>query len=210
MEMSSGHLNAKGIRQTLFTLTYILLFFVFSAITLTWHEPFFLIVEFKPPTIKPIIITCKDLFAKRGREDKSTEIDSSKAPLMFSPSGSPFSKKIRLDPSVTTIKSDSFVPLAVHGYNVGAKPSTLSHLLNDMLLPRSMESQSAKPIETILDDSASHAFHVSLSSLFFVFVLLFNILLSIYMHFSFLNWISLVFLDFSKCNGSSWGLRAWG
>ncbi|KAL8125783.1 hypothetical protein AgCh_013169 [Apium graveolens] len=76
--------------------------------------------EFKPPTIKPLIISSKELFAKRTREEKSTDTDSSKAPLTFSPSGSPLAKKVKIDPSVSAAKSDSFIPLAAQGYYMSA------------------------------------------------------------------------------------------
>lgn len=162
VEMSSGRRYAKGICRFLFTSSCVLLLFCMSAITLKCFEPCFLIVEFKPPIIKPLVISSKELFAKRTREDKSTDTDSSKAPLFVSPMNSPPVKKVRTDLSASTVKSDAFMPLAAHGYYLGAKPSAFAHLLNDMLLPQSMEIQSAKTVETALDDSAGYAFHVSM------------------------------------------------
>lgn len=105
VEIRFGCLYAKGICQTFRSLMYLFVLLCFSAIMLTWVEPFFLIVEFRPLTIKPLIISSRDLFSKRARNDKSIETESSKTPLLFSPTNIPLSKKIRLDPSVTTIIS---------------------------------------------------------------------------------------------------------
>lgn len=120
-----------------------------------------MVVEFKPPSIRPLIVSSKDLFAKRARDDKSTYTDSSRAPFLFSPGRSPYPKKPRVELSTNTPKPEPFTPLAIHGYKAGAKLSTFAHLLNDLLLPQSIEVQSAKSVEAILDDSASYAFHVS-------------------------------------------------
>lgn len=133
--MSSGRLYTKGIRRIFYSLTYLFLLLCFSAVVLTWVEPFFLVVEFKPPTIKPLIIFNRDLFAKRTHDDKSTKPESSKTPLLFSPTYSPLSKKVLVDPSIITIKLYLFVSLVVHSYDVGTNPSTFFHRLGDMLLP---------------------------------------------------------------------------
>ncbi|XP_074379163.1 uncharacterized protein LOC141720571 [Apium graveolens] len=114
--------------------------------------------ESKPPTIKPLIISSKELFAKRTRQEKSMDTDSSKAPLTFSPSGSPLAKKVKIDPSVSAAKSDSFMPLAAQGYYMSATPSAFAHLLSDMLLPQSIEALSAKPAGSILDETMGYAF----------------------------------------------------
>lgn len=115
-----------------------------------------------------MIISSKDLFPKRARDDKYTETESSKVPLLFSPTNSPLSKKSHVGASTAALKSDSFTPLAIQGYDMGANPSTFVHLLDDMLLPQSMEAQSARPIAAILDDSAGYAFHVMFSLIFFL------------------------------------------
>ena len=63
---------------------------------LLWITPVVLIVEFKTPTIKPLMMSSRDLFAKRIRDDKSTETESSKAAMLFSPSSSPSRKKVKV------------------------------------------------------------------------------------------------------------------
>lgn len=128
-----------------------------------------MIVEFKPLFLKPFHISSKDLFTKRARDDKSTKTDSSKAPMMLSSIMSPLNKKVKMNLSATTFSSDSTMPLIVHSYAADAKPSTFAHFLGDMLLPQSMESHSAKPIESILDDTAGYSLHVTIFTLLFVF-----------------------------------------
>lgn len=64
IEMSSGRIYAKGIRQIFNIVTYLCLGACLSTLLLTFIEPFFLVVEFNPPVIKPIIISSKDLFVK--------------------------------------------------------------------------------------------------------------------------------------------------
>lgn len=62
------------------------------------------------------------------------------------------------------------MPLVIYGYDVGAKPSTFAHMLSDMLLPQSVEAQSAKPVEFILYNSAGYSFHVSSSVIVFLYL----------------------------------------
>ncbi|KAL8146993.1 hypothetical protein AgCh_004638 [Apium graveolens] len=123
----------------------------------------FFIVEFKPPISKPLIIYGKDLFNKRSCEEKSTETGSSKAPMLMSPKMSPttrpMTKKVRVNPSVTTISSDVPVLLMTQNYDIHANPSIFSHLLDDMLLPQSIKDRSVKEVEDILDDSVGYSFH---------------------------------------------------
>lgn len=94
MEISSSRLYAKGICHSLCLLVCFLIMFSLSAMLLTLIEPFYMIVEFKTPTIKPLIISSRELFSKRTRDDKSTETDSSKAP--FSLLNSPLPRKFVL------------------------------------------------------------------------------------------------------------------
>ncbi|XP_074351465.1 uncharacterized protein LOC141690576 [Apium graveolens] len=159
LEMSSGRTYAKGIHQTLSFLAFFLFSFCLSLIILTWIKPFFFVVEFKPPVIKPLIVSIKDLFAKRARDDKSTETHSSKAPSLLSPVSSHVSKKVRIDPPVTATDPEDIAPLAIRKYEMAADPTTFAHLLNNMLLPQSMEALSAKPVSAILNDAAGYSFY---------------------------------------------------
>lgn len=154
--MSSGRIYAKGIHQTFYSLAYLF----FALCLLTWIESFFLIIEFMLHVIKPLIISSRDFYAKRARDDKCTETESS-AHRLTSPNVTPLAKKVRVDTFVTTIGSDFSMPLVGHGYSVDAKPSSFAHLLEDMLLSQSTEGHSAKSIEYILDDCTCHSFHVS-------------------------------------------------
>ncbi|XP_074332633.1 uncharacterized protein LOC141670600 [Apium graveolens] len=150
--MSTSRLYAKGIHRFLFLLMYFFFAFCLSCFLLTWIEPFFIIVEFKP-----LFFSSHNLF-KRARDEKSTKIESSKAPLAFSPvSSTPAMKKVRIESSA--IKTDAFTPLAIQNYDVAADPSTFAHMLGDMLLPQSMKTLSAKPIESIMSDAAGYSFH---------------------------------------------------
>ncbi|KAL8091346.1 hypothetical protein AgCh_033814 [Apium graveolens] len=211
--------------------------------------------EFKPPTIKPFLISDKVFFNKRSREERSTETDSSKAPMLssplFSPPISPLTKKVHVNPSITTISSDIPMPLVTPGkitsklgfgvldfkqrfdrdsdlqikhlrrnlkpirtrvvkkrikprdllipkvlipiqeesfelpeqvvctsnpqtytpglegvtplltrsYSVRADPHTFAHLLDEMVLPQSMEELSAKELEDILDNGVGYSSH---------------------------------------------------
>lgn len=81
-----------------------------SVVFLTTFEPLDLIIEFKPPVIKPLIISSRELFAKRGRDEKSTETESSKTPMLLSFNLSPEAKKRKTDIPVTNVKSDSLRP----------------------------------------------------------------------------------------------------
>lgn len=74
---------------------------------------------------------------KRAHDEKSTETESSKAPMLVSPRMSPLAKKVRVDPSTDTTRSDLVKPLVAHGYSVDAEPSSFAHFLGDLLLPQS-------------------------------------------------------------------------
>lgn len=78
LEMSSNQLFAKGICQFFTLLTYISLAMCLSVVMLLYIEPCFLVVEYNPPVIKPVLFSTKDLFSKRARDEKSAETDSSK------------------------------------------------------------------------------------------------------------------------------------
>ncbi|XP_074351915.1 uncharacterized protein LOC141691070 [Apium graveolens] len=117
--------------------------------------------EFKPPVIKPLLMTSRELF-KIAYEDKPPETESSKAPILPSPNFSPLSKKVKTDPSsLTTLGiTDSFLTLVTYKFDVDAKASSFGHLLSDMLLPQNLEVQSTKSISRVLDEASCHAFHV--------------------------------------------------
>lgn len=86
----------------------------------------FSIVEYKTPVIKPLAVSSKELFAKRIREDKSKKIKLSKAPMFFSPSSSPQTKKVRLNPSMDTFVSNYTASPITFGYEVDAPPSSFA------------------------------------------------------------------------------------
>lgn len=116
IEMSTG---SKYARSTCRTFSYFTRLFPFTCLLLvlmTTINPFFLILEFKPPVLKPFIISSKDLFNKRAREEKSTETETSKAPMILSPIVNPLTKKVRTDPSSISVPSESsqFTPLVAH------------------------------------------------------------------------------------------------
>lgn len=76
LEMSSNRIYAKGTCCFFSFLTYIYLSMSLCILMLISVEPCFLVVEFKPPTIRPMLLSRKDLFAKRARDEKSTETES--------------------------------------------------------------------------------------------------------------------------------------
>lgn len=82
-----------------------------------------------------MLLSRKDLFAKRAREEKSTEIESSKTVIPISPLTSPLNKRLRLGPLVAGGKSDTSLPLVAHGYDVNSHVDTFTYLLDDSLLP---------------------------------------------------------------------------
>ncbi|KAK1389593.1 hypothetical protein POM88_017771 [Heracleum sosnowskyi] len=113
-----------------------------------------------------LTVSSKDLFVKRPRDDKSTDTDSSKAPMFPNPIVSPQSKKIKFDTSATTIaKNEQFMPLASHGYSGDANPSHFAHLSDDLLLPQTVSGHEAKSADMLMDDVAGYAFHILQSSL---------------------------------------------
>ena len=106
-------------------------------------------------------MSSRDLFAKRIRDDKSTETESSKAAMLFSPTSSPSRKKVKVGTSVSVVASGSSAAEIVSGYGPDDKPYAFAHLLKDMLLAQSMEAHSQKHLGEILNDSSDFAFHVS-------------------------------------------------
>ncbi|KAL8110191.1 hypothetical protein AgCh_026055 [Apium graveolens] len=81
--------------------------------------------EFKPPVIKPLIISSRELFAKRAREEKSTETESSKTPFLLSPNISPDAKKLKTNVPASTSKYEAYAPFVTHG--------TLDVILDDVV-----------------------------------------------------------------------------
>lgn len=134
-------------------------------------DPSILIVEFKHLVLRPLIISSKDLFAKIAREDKSTETETSEAPMIILVV-SPIIKKVKTDRSSIPIQggTSQIVPLVAHGNDVDAKSSTFAHLLEDMLLPQAVDGHSSKSMEDILDEDKGHVFHVSCFSFMFLVV----------------------------------------
>ncbi|XP_074369611.1 uncharacterized protein LOC141711064 [Apium graveolens] len=128
--------------------------------------------EFKPPIIKPFLISGKDLFNKRCCEEKSTKTGSSKAPLLSSPlltpPVSPTTKKVRVNPSATTISSDVPTPLLTQRYAISSDPASFAHLLGDMVLPQSYDGLSAKGLEDILEMLLGTPFMIFRAFLFLV------------------------------------------
>lgn len=168
LEMSSSRIFAKGICRIFSFLTYSLLAVTLLIMLLSWTEHCFIIVEYKPPVIKPVMISARDLFAKRARDEKSTETDSSKSVMVLSPLTSPLGKKLKFQAPSAPRKSGSSLPLVAHGYAVDEKPSSFAHLLSDSLLPQSVEGHSSKSTTEILDNCAGQSFHVSILLLFHV------------------------------------------
>lgn len=78
--------------------------------------------EFKPPSFQAMTISSKDPFAKRVRDEKSTETESSKATVIASPE----SKRVKIvgDHSGTVCKASIAHVVHVHKHSVGARPSS--------------------------------------------------------------------------------------
>ena len=161
LAVGSGQQFAKGTRQLSLSISCLCLVLCCLIVMLLWTAPVVLIVEFKTPTIKPLMMSSRDLFAKRVRDDKSTETESSKAAVLFSPSSSPSRKKVKVGTSIGVVASGSSAAEIVNGYNPDDKPSAFAHLLRDMLLAQTVEAHSQKDLGEILDDSSGFAFHVS-------------------------------------------------
>ena len=165
LEVSSERVYAKGIR-TLFKL-FIFLFvsMCFSVVLLILLEPFYLVVEFKVPTLKPFEGSSKELFAKRIRGDKASESGGSKSPLLMALDASPDHKRMKHSATGPEFKSKFDVPLVLDGYDPEAQPSEFAHMLDGLLIPQAAEKFSKKDSEFLVDGIAGHAFHVSLFSL---------------------------------------------
>ena len=136
--------------------------FCFSIILLLRFIPVCIIVEYRAPVIKPVVMSSRELFAKRARYEKFGEAESSRAALLFSPGTSPISKKVRIEPSENTLNSDSTNLPITYEYTVDAKPSSFSPMLKDLLLSQSMEALSVKGLEDVIGDSAGNIFHVGI------------------------------------------------
>ena len=93
LAVGSGQQFAKGTRQLSLSILCLCLVLCSLIVALLWITPVVLIVEFKTPTIKPLMMSSRDLFAKRIRDDKSTETESSKAAMLHSPTSSPSARK---------------------------------------------------------------------------------------------------------------------
>ena len=169
IEVSSDRVYAKGIHHLLSLVTYVILSLFLTTVLLTFLEPFYVIVEFKPPVIKPLIISSRELFAKRAREDKASDTESSKSPPLFNLELSPDAKRFKPSPSVVLTKPESSFPAIFRDYDAGTKPSDFAHMLEDLLLGQYVEESSRKGPSFPFEETVGHAFHVRLS---FVMILL--------------------------------------
>lgn len=144
-------------------------------------DPFILIADFKPPEFIPSTISSKELVLKRSR-DKSTETGSSKAILPAITAVSPPNKKVKIDPSsaIPTIKGGPGSSLAAYCYSVGARSSTFVHLLDDLLLPQTVDGHNTKSTELVMEDAIGHLFHVCKTMLLFYSVVDLTVSLSFY------------------------------
>ncbi|XP_074356437.1 uncharacterized protein LOC141696154 [Apium graveolens] len=121
--------------------------------------------EFKPPIIKPLIISSRELFSKRAREEKSTETESSKTFFLLSPNINTDAKKLKTNVPASTSKSEAYAPFVTHGYSTYSKPAEFAFLMGDLLLPQTVEAHSSGTLDVILDDAAGHTFHALQASL---------------------------------------------
>ncbi|XP_063945074.1 uncharacterized protein LOC135151216 [Daucus carota subsp. sativus] len=123
--------------------------------------------EYKPSVIRPLGMSCKDLFVKRGREDRSNEAESSKSPALFSPCTSQQAKKVKLNHSADTFVSGSSAPAPaiMRGYEVDAHPTHFAPLLRDLLFSQTMDVHSTRRPECIIEESSGYIFHALQTSL---------------------------------------------
>lgn len=167
-ELDSGLLYDKGICHLFSLLFYLMLGTL--ALCSTLFIICFLIVEYKPSVIRPLGMSlgmsCKDLFVKRGREDRSNEAESSKSPALFSPCTSQQAKKVKLNHSADTFVSGSSAPAPaiMRGYEVDAHPTHFAPLLRDLLFSQTMDVHSTRRPECIIEESSGYIFHVSIRS----------------------------------------------
>ena len=174
LEVSSERIFAKGIRKLFSLFSFLIMSMCFSIILLILVEPYYLVVEFKPPVLKPFEGSSKELFVKRCREEKPKSFDCVRSPISFGSGSSPDHK--RLKPSSVNTQSGSCVPLISDGYDPEAKPSEFAHMLDGLLLSKYVDSSSGKDSGVLVDEVAGHAYHVSLPfwhlALFFLISLL--------------------------------------
>ena len=120
----------------------------------------FLTTEFKP--LAPPIVSSKDFLTKRNREDKPTETESSKAPILFSPTTSPQPKKVTPNSPADTFVSDIVAMPIAHGYEVDVHPTNFSPLLKDLLPQQTIDAHSSRKLESLIEESSGYTFHVSI------------------------------------------------
>ena len=180
LEVSSERLFAKGIHKLFSVLSFFVLSISLSITLLLLFEPFYLVVEFKPPMLKPFEGSSKELFAKRGREEKPKNLEHSKSPVSLASDFSPEQKRLRPSSSNVVTPPVFSMSKVSQAYDPAAKPFELVHLLDDLLLPQYVDASSVKSADTIVGEVAGQAFHVCLFfsrvcsihvlSLFFFFV----------------------------------------
>ena len=169
LEVSSERVFAKGIHKLFSALSFFVLFMSLSIILLLLFEPLNLVVEFKPPMLKPFEGSSKELFAKRGREEKPKNLDYSKSPLSIASDFSPEQKRPRPSSSNVVVAPPAFSASKLSQvYDPEAKPSEFVHLLDDLLLSQYVDSSSAKSTDTIVGEVVGQAFHVCLFPFAFV------------------------------------------
>lgn len=174
LEISSSRTYVRGTR-TFYSLTLqFLLFLPLSLVLLSLIEPFYVIVEFKPPVIKPLFMSTKEIFAKRARDEKTVETESSKSPTLFESNLGSDAKKFKASEYPVSMRSDVSIPQVFHDYVPHGNPGEFAHLLPDMLLSQYVDSSLGKTPLTILNEANGYAFHVSS----FFFASLFSLHLS--------------------------------
>lgn len=159
VEANSSRLFVKGMRLLVRLLIFMLLAISCLILFMVIFEHCYQFAEFKTPILRPPEMSSKELFAKRAREDRPVETESSKTPML----GSPEAKRPKSVPSASGMRSEPNPPMIFYGYNAHAKPTEFAHLLDDLLLPQYIDSSDRKSPETLLNEASGYAFHVSLS-----------------------------------------------
>lgn len=167
-ERSVGRQIAKGIRLLTSLAAYSSLVMCFTLLTLMAFEPFIVIVEFKPPSLHAIAFSSKDLFAKRNRDEKSTETESSKATTFASPE----SKRLKtaIDQSGSVGKMSVARATSSAKYDVGAKPGSFVSSLKSSLHPQIVKAYSSSGTDILIADTIGNAYHVSITVLLLRFL----------------------------------------
>lgn len=146
LEVSSDRIFAKGIRKFSSILSFLVLSLCFSLVLLIFLEPFYIVVEFKPPVLKPVGSSSKELFGKRSREGKPREIESLKSPLYLATELSPDHKRPRPSSNDATVKPMSLASMSPVADDTELKASNFVHMLDE-----SLSSQHAEVPDNVVD-----------------------------------------------------------